>query len=245
MSEEMASIAHATALINAPSLINCNVLDLDRDLGQLIEAGIGTVHVDIMDAHYVPNIAFSWKDVAEIKERYPALTIDAHLMVTDPERHIERLAAAGADWITFPSDSTLFVRRTLGYARELGLRAGVAVNPSQPVEVVRPYARDLDHVNLLLVEPGFAGQRMLDGALDRVDELATIRSDERAGFAIEVDGGIDATVARECARRGAAIFVTGIYSMFEQPGGFAAAAERFAAEVFARDETPPGLAATS
>lgn len=216
-------------MINAPSLFNIRALDLPDQLAELVSAGIELVHVDVMDGHYVPNLAFPIKLVADIKEVYPDLTVDAHLMVTDPQTWIPMLADAGADYVSFPSDATPFVRRTVSEVRRRGMKAGVAINPSQRIDVIEPYAGDLDYVVLMSVEPGFAGQHFLDGSLERLEELAALRSTSGAHFAIEIDGGVDADNGRACVQRGADMLVTGVYATFEQPDGITAAVQRFAA----------------
>jgi ribulose-phosphate 3-epimerase len=218
-------------MINAPSLFNCSALDLPLQLAELVAAGIKLVHVDVMDGHYVPNLAFPVKQVADIKRDYPQISVDVHLMVTDPEQYFDALIEGGADFISFPSDSTRFVRRALERLREAGVKAGVAINPSQRVDVIEPYARLLDYVVLMTVEPGFAGQRFLDGSLERLEELDELRTRTQSGFRIEIDGGVDAELGSQCCARGAEILVTGVFATFEQPDGIRSAVRRFAEAV--------------
>ncbi len=224
-------------MINAPSLANCNFLQLADDLAALIEGGVEVVHVDVMDGHYVPNLCFPVAVIRDLKQAYPRLRVDAHLMVTDPVAYLEPLASAGADLVSFPSDSTRFVRRVLGQYHAAGMRAGVAINPSQRIDVIAPYAADLDIAVLMSVEPGFAGQRFLDRSLERVAELAALREQVGGHFLIEVDGGVDPELAVACVDRGADIIITGVYAVFQQPDGIVSAVRRFDAGV--RDAADP------
>ncbi|WP_420115185.1 ribulose-phosphate 3-epimerase [Pseudactinotalea sp.] len=222
-----------TRIVNAPSLANCDLLTLASDVEQLVDGGVDLVHVDVMDGHYVPNLCFPVSAVADLTRRHPEVRVDAHLMVDDPGAYVERLAAAGAHYVSFHADSTRFVRRTLAAYQAAGMKAGVAINPSHPVDIIEPYMKDLDYVVLMTVEPGFAGQRFLAGSLERLEQLDDLRTRSGADFEIEIDGGIDHEYGAECVRRGATILVTGIYAVFQQPDGIAPAVRRFDAAMAA------------
>lgn len=214
-------------VINAPSLANCDMLELASDVDALIGSGVTVLHVDIMDGHYVPNLCFPISVVGDLLRHHPQVHVDVHLMVADPAAYAEQLASVGAHYVSFHADSTRYARRTLAAYQSRGVKAGVAVNPSQPVDVIAPYARELDYVVLMTVEPGFAGQRFLDGSLERLEELTTLRAETGSDFLIEIDGGIDPHLGAECVRRGADMLVTGIYAVFRQPDGIASAVRRF------------------
>lgn len=216
-------------MIIAPSLANCDLLNIAEDIDEFSRAGVNFFHVDVMDGHYVPNLCFPVSFVSDLRRRCPEATIDVHLMVTDPEDYLERLASAGADYVSFPSDATRFARRTITAIHAAGMKAGVSINPSQPIEVIEPYAHDLDYVVYMSVEPGFAGQRFLPGSLERIARLSEMRTALDAGFQIEIDGGVDYAVSREVLSRGADILVAGIYTVFAQPDGIAAATARYRA----------------
>lgn len=220
-------------MLNAPSLANCDFMTLPKQVGQLVEGGIDLFHVDIMDGHYVPNLCFPVTFIANLKAVYPAVPVDAHLMVDDPGAYLAPLAAAGADYVSFPADSTAFVRRTITQIHEHGMKAGVAVNPSQRIDILEPYLALLDYVVLMTVEPGFAGQQFLDGSLERLDELAALRERTGSRALIQIDGGVDYEMGGECLRRGADILVTGVYTVFNQPGGIVEAVRRFGAAMAA------------
>ena len=214
-------------LINAPSLANCDFLEIGPQVEELVQGGAHWFHVDIMDGHYVPNLCFPVRILGELKSMYPAMATDVHLMVTDPMSYLPQLKENKTDWVSFHMDATHFTRRTLTAIREMGMKAGVVINPSQPVAIIEPVIAFLDYVVLMTVEPGYAGQKFMVDSLPRVTELDALRQKHRADFLISIDGGVDYPNAIECARRGAEVFVTGIYTVFRQKDGITAACKRF------------------
>ena len=218
-------------LINCPSLANSNLLELGSDISALYAAGVRYFHIDIMDGHYVPNLCFPVRMISDLKKAYPDAIADVHVMVTDPKQYIEKFAAAGADYVSFHADSTNFVIRTIREIHDAGMKAGVVINPSQRIDIIEPYAEMLDYVVLMSVEPGFAGQKFMTEAVPRVAELSALR--EKCGnfFLISVDGGINYPNIQPCVRNGANLFVTGIYTVYNQPDGYASACERFEKEM--------------
>lgn len=214
-------------MINAPSLANCSLLDFGDQLEELVAAGIRQFHLDIMDGHYVPNLGLPLSVVSDIKQRYPDAVADVHLMVEAPESYVDRLSTLGADYVSFPSDSTKFVIRTATAIIEAGMKPGVVINPSQPIDVVAPYLGILDRVVLMTVEPGIHGQVALEGSLERVEAIARLRDRLAPHVSIETDGGVDIDLARAFLSRGADVLVTGNLAIFQQPGGIAEAVGRF------------------
>lgn len=217
----------ATKIINAPSLANCSFLEMGRQVDELVQGGADWFHIDIMDGHYVPNLCYPTKIVGELKKKYPSVQTDVHLMVTDPMSYLPQLKQNQADWVSFHMDSTHFSRRTLVAIREQGMKAGVVINPSQPISIIEPVIRFVDYVVLMTVEPGYAGQTFMVDSLPRVTELDALRKKHDVNFLISIDGGVDYPNAIECARRGAEVYVTGIYTVFQQEDGITAACRRF------------------
>lgn len=214
-------------IINAPSLANCDFCTFGSDVEQLVQGGVPWFHIDIMDGHYVPNLCFPVRVIGELKRRYPAVQADIHLMVTDPTAYLPELKAQGADWVSFHMDATHFSRRTLTTIRALGMKAGLVINPSQRIDSIEPLIDFVDYVVLMTVEPGYAGQKFMTDSLPRVSELAALRRAHHKDFLISIDGGVDYPNAVECARRGAEVYVTGIYTVFRQPDSIADACRRF------------------
>ncbi|SDI75482.1 ribulose-phosphate 3-epimerase [Propionivibrio dicarboxylicus] len=217
----------AQRIINAPSLANCAFTELGAQVEELVQGGADWFHIDIMDGHYVPNLCFPVRIVRELKEKYPQMVTDVHLMVTDPMSYLPLLKDNGADWVSFHMDATHFSRRILTTIRDMGMKAGVVINPSQPISVIEPVIRFVDYVVLMTVEPGYAGQRFMTDSLERLDALIALRKAHDVDFLVSIDGGVDYPNAIECARKGAEVFITGVFTVFRQPDSIADACVRF------------------
>lgn len=218
-------------LINCPSLANSNLLELDSDVAQLLEGGARYFHIDIMDGHYVPNLCYPIRVISDLKAKYPQIIADVHMMVTNPADYIDRLKAAGADYVSFHVDSTNFTIRTLRAIKAAGMKAGVVINPSQRIDVLEPYIDQVDYVVLMTVEPGFAGQQFMVEAIPRVAELSALREKCGNDFLISIDGGINYPNVQPCVRNGANMFITGIYTVYRQEDGIVSACHRFEQEM--------------
>lgn len=214
-------------VINSPSLANCNTLYIRDDVQELRKAGVTCLHVDIMDGHYVPNLCFPARFVKDMKDEYPDMILDVHMMVTEPIQYIDRMADAKVDYLSFHVDSTPFVIRVIDQIRARGIRPGIVINPSQCVEVIEPFVDLIDMVTLMAVEPGFAGQIFMPRTIERVERLASIRKKSGKDFLISVDGAINYESLIPCIKRGANMIVTGIFTVFQQPDGIHSACQRF------------------
>ena len=192
----------------APSILAADFARLGEQVAQVMDAGARTIHVDIMDGHFVPPLSMGPLVVEALAPQVHAAGgyIDVHLMIERPERQIDAFAGAGADGITIHVEATPHVNYTLTAIREAGCRAGLALCPGTPADVVREVVDDLDLVLCMTVNPGWGGQSFLPGSLDKIERLRALVGERPA---LEVDGGIDEETAGPCARAGASLFVAG------------------------------------
>lgn len=219
---------------NSASLINIPLLDFPEQVRQLYTGGVRTFHIDVMDGHYVPNICFPLDGISALREKYHDVVLAVHLMVDHPFDYVEILHKLGADCIAFHTDTTPFCIRLISEIQKRHMKAGVAVNPSQQISSIEPFVDRLDYVILMSVEPGFAGQKMLPHALERLAELSALRRKSGAAFKIVVDGGVDYNSLSSCIQNGADYIVTNIYTIFRQPDGIEEACRRF--DAFCREQ---------
>jgi ribulose-phosphate 3-epimerase len=192
----------------APSILAADFSRLGEQVGAVLAAGARTIHVDVMDGHFVPALSMGAMVVEALADQVHDAGgyMDVHLMVERPERHVKEFAAAGADGITVHFEATPHVNYALAAVRDAGCRPGLALCPSTPVEAAREVLGDFDLVLCMTVNPGWGGQRFLPGSLDKIRRLRALVGDEPA---LEVDGGIDARTAGPCAEAGATVFVAG------------------------------------
>lgn len=214
-------------MINTASVINIPFLDMREQLDQLVAGGTRYFHIDLMDGHYVPNLCMPIELVSQLKQAYPQVSMDIHMMVTNPGDYIERLRAAGADYVSFHTDSTAFVRRTLANIRNAGMKAGIIINPSQRMDHIEPFIHCFDLATVMAVEPGFSGQVFLDGSMERIQELCDLRAKHNADFLISVDGGVDYERGKVCKEMGVDWIVGTRHTIFRQPEGILEACRKF------------------
>ena len=194
----------------APSILSADYANFESELKKLEATGAEYVHIDIMDGHFVPNISFGAGVVASMRP-HSKLVFDCHLMVSNPEHHIEDFARAGADIISIHAEATPHIHGALQKIRAAGVKASVVINPGTPVEAVKNILNLVDQVLVMTVNPGFGGQAFLPETMDKVRELVILREVNQLDFDIEVDGGIDDETIGIAKEAGANVFVAGSY----------------------------------
>jgi ribulose-phosphate 3-epimerase len=192
----------------AASILAADFLRLGEQIGAAEDGGADRIHLDVMDGVFVPNISFGLP-VVEAAWRATGLSLEAHLMIVQPERYVADFVAAGADTIIVHQEVSPHLDRTLHAIKELGKGAGVAINPATPIETLSEVIELLDLALVMTVNPGFGGQRFIDATLRKVSRLRAILDERNPGCDLEVDGGIDPATIGRAWEAGATVFVAG------------------------------------
>jgi ribulose-phosphate 3-epimerase len=190
----------------APSILSADFGALATDIARVEAGGADQLHVDVMDGRFVPNITIGPVVIEAIRKR-TRLPLDVHLMIVEPERYLSDFIAAGADLVTVHAEACPHLQRTLAHIRELGAKAGVALNPSTPADVIEFVLDDLDVVLVMSVNPGFGGQKFISAVLPKIRQVRTLLGDRAVD--VSVDGGVKVDHARLLAEHGASVLVAG------------------------------------
>lgn len=192
----------------APSILSADFGRVGEQVAEATRAGADYIHVDVMDGHFVPNITIGPLVVAAIRP-HTSLPLDVHLMIESPEKYIQQFAQAGADIITVHVEVCHHLHRVVESIKELGIKAGVSLNPSTPLTEAEEVLPILDLVLLMSVNPGFGGQQFIESTIGKIERLRRRLDELGLPAELEVDGGITADIAPRVARAGARVLVAG------------------------------------
>ena len=192
----------------APSVLSADFANLQTDIEMINRSQADWFHIDIMDGVFVPNISFGFPVLKAI-QKHASKPLDVHLMIVDPDRYLQEFKQAGAENITVHIEACTHLHRTLHAIKDLGCRAGVAVNPHTPVSLLEDIIEDIDLVCLMSVNPGFGGQKFIENTYKKIRTLRSMASGRNDGLLIEIDGGVSNQNALKLIQAGADVLVAG------------------------------------
>ena len=194
----------------APSILAANLLKIEQEVLNVVEAGADYLHIDIMDGHYVPNITFGSNFVKSIRP-ISNITLDVHLMISPVKQYVESFVNAGSDIISFHPEADSNPEKIIEKIKSLDCKCGIAVHPKIEIKDIEKYIPLIDLIIVMTVVPGFGGQSFMENQLTKISKLNELRVKEGLEFEIEIDGGINNKTSRLCIDKGADVLVAGSY----------------------------------
>jgi ribulose-phosphate 3-epimerase len=194
----------------SPSILNADFLELRSQIELINKSEADWIHLDIMDGVFVPNITFGFSIIKAI-HNYSKKPLDVHLMIVKPERYIEKFAESGANIITVHYETCPHLHRTIQQIRQTGAKAGVALNPHTDVSLLKPILKDIDMVLIMTVNPGFGGQKFIEGSYQKIMDLRALAKDINPNLLIQVDGGVSTDNLKQLHEAGVDVFVAGTF----------------------------------
>ncbi len=192
----------------APSILSADFSKLGSEVEMLNSSEADWIHVDVMDGVFVPNISFGFPVIEKIKE-YATKPLDVHLMIINPDKYFEKFKSAGADILTIHYEAETHLHRAVSAIKELGMKAGVALNPHTPVAALEDIIEYLDLVLIMSVNPGFGGQKFISNTYNKISRLKKLINESGSKALIEVDGGVNLSNSTKLYKTGVDILVAG------------------------------------
>jgi ribulose-phosphate 3-epimerase len=197
-------------MIVSPSLLSCDFANIQRDVEMLNSSRAEWIHIDVMDGVFVPNISFGFPVLSAVR-KHTTKVLDVHLMIENADPYLHEFKKAGADILTVHYEACTHLHRTIQAIKELGMKAGIAINPHTPVSALKHMFSSVDLVLIMSVNPGFGGQKFIPETIEKVAELNSIKQHLGLDFIIEVDGGVNIENAPLLQQAGANALVAGSF----------------------------------
>lgn len=198
------------AKIISPSVLSCDFANIQRDVEMINNSNADWFHVDVMDGVFVPNISFGFPVISAIK-KHATKPLDVHLMIANPDQYIQEFKAAGADILTVHYEACTHLHRTIQAIKQAGMKAGVALNPHTPVNLLEDVIEELDLVLIMSVNPGFGGQKFIQNAVLKVEQTKNLIHKKGSHAIVEVDGGVNLETGKLLVEAGADALVAGSF----------------------------------